>query len=82
MAQTPVMVITICKWTVRQDRQSSTNPLFRPLLTPMFACLDSKTLQESIADEKQASKITLDTPGWQEGMAAFAEKRKLVFNRD
>ena len=48
----------------------------------MFACFDSKTSQESIADEKQASKNTLDTPDWQEGMAAFAEKRKLVFNRD
>lgn len=82
MAQTPVMVITICKWTVRQERQSSTNPLFRPLLTPMFACFDSKTLQESIDDDKQASKSMLDTLGWQEGMAAFAEKRKLVFNRD
>ena len=82
MAQTPVMVITICKWTVRQERQSSTNPLFRPLLTPMFACFDSKTLQESIADDKQASKNTLDTPDWQEGIAAVAEKRKTVFNRD
>ena len=76
------MVGTICKWRVRQEKQISTNPLLRPLLTPMCACFDSKTLQESIEDEKQASKNTLDTPDWQEGMAAFAEKRKTVFNRD
>jgi hypothetical protein len=41
MAQTPVMVNTICKWTIRQESQSSTNPLFRPLLTPMCAYFDS-----------------------------------------
>ncbi|HBK17157.1 MAG TPA: hypothetical protein DDZ38_00865, partial [Gammaproteobacteria bacterium] len=82
MAQTPVMVITICTWGVRQRRESSTNRLFRPLLTPMCACFDSKTLQESIEDEKRASKNRIDNPDWQEGMAAFAEKRKTVFNRD
>jgi enoyl-CoA hydratase/carnithine racemase len=43
---------------------------------------DSKTLNESIEDEKQASKNTLDTPDWQEGMAAFTEKRRPVFNQD
>ena len=48
----------------------------------MCACFDSKTLQESIEDEKQASNNTLDTPDWQEGIAAVAEKRKTVFNRD
>jgi len=48
----------------------------------MCACFDSKTLQESIDDEKQASKNTLDTPDWQQGKATFAGKRKLVFNRD
>ena len=82
MTQTPVMVNTICKWRVRQEQHISTNPLLRPLLTPMRACFDSKTLQESIADEKQASKNTLDTPDWQEAIAAVAEKRKTVFNRD
>ena len=48
----------------------------------MCACFDSKTLQESIEDEKRASKNRIDNPDWQEGMAAFAEKRKTVFNRD
>ena len=43
---------------------------------------DSKTLKQSIEDEKQASKNTLNTPDWQEGMAAFAEKRRPVFNQD
>ena len=76
------MVGTICKWRVRQEIQISTNPLMRPLLTPMSACFDSKTLQESIEDEKRASKNRIDNPDWQEGMAAFAEKRKTVFNRD
>jgi enoyl-CoA hydratase len=42
---------------------------------------DSKTLNESIEDEKQAVKSTLDTPDSQEGMAAFAEKRKPIFNQ-
>ena len=48
----------------------------------MSACFDSKTLQESIEDEKQASKNTRDTPDWKEGLAAVTEKRKTVFNRD
>ena len=43
---------------------------------------DSKTLQDSIEDEKQASRNTLDTADWQEGMAAFSEKRKSVFNSE
>ena len=43
---------------------------------------ESKTLQESLEDEKRASQSTLDTADWQEGMAAFMEKRRPVFNRD
>jgi enoyl-CoA hydratase/carnithine racemase len=43
---------------------------------------DSKTLNQSIEDEKKASKNTLNTPDWQEGMAAFSEKRRPVFNQD
>ena len=49
---------------------------------PMSACFDSKTLQESIEAERQASKNTLDTPDWQQGKTALADKRKTVFNRD
>ena len=41
----------------------------------------SKTIQESVEDEKQASQNSLNTPDWQEGMAAFLEKRKPIFNR-
>ena len=82
MTQTPELVGTICKWRVRREKQVSTKPLLRPLLTPMCACFRSNTLQESIEDEKQASNNTLDTPDWQEGIAAVAEKRKTVFNRD
>ena len=43
---------------------------------------DSKTLQDSIEDEKQASRNTLDTADWQEVMGAFSEKRKSVFNSE
>jgi enoyl-CoA hydratase/carnithine racemase len=43
---------------------------------------ESKTLQESLEDEKRASQSTLDTADWQEGMAAFMAKRRPVFNRD
>ena len=42
---------------------------------------ESKTLAESLEDEKQAVKNTLGTPDSQEGMMAFMEKRKPVFNR-
>lgn len=42
---------------------------------------ETKTLDESIDDEKQAVAATLGTPDSQEGMAAFLEKRKPVFNQ-
>ena len=41
----------------------------------------TKTLAESIEDEKRAVAATLGTPDSQEGMAAFLEKRKPVFNQ-
>ena len=40
----------------------------------------SKALSESLNDEKRAVQNTLGTPDAQEGMAAFIEKRKPVFN--
>ena len=42
---------------------------------------ETKTLDESIDDEKRAVAATLGTPDSQEGMAAFLEKRKPVFNQ-
>jgi len=42
---------------------------------------ETKTLDESIEDEKQAVAATLGTPDSQEGMSAFLEKRKPVFNQ-
>jgi len=41
----------------------------------------TKTLAESIEDEKRAVAATLGTPDSQEGMMAFLEKRKPVFNK-
>ena len=42
---------------------------------------ETKTLDESIEDEKRAVAATLGTSDSQEGMAAFLEKRKPVFNQ-
>ena len=42
---------------------------------------ETKTLDESIEDEKRAVAATLGTPDSREGMAAFLEKRKPVFNQ-
>lgn len=42
---------------------------------------ETKTLAESIEDEKKAVSLTMGTPDAQEGMMAFMEKRKPVFNR-
>ena len=42
---------------------------------------ETKNLDESIEDEKRAVAATLGTPDSQEGMAAFLEKRKPVFNQ-
>ena len=42
---------------------------------------DTKTLAESIEDEKRAVAATLGTRDSQEGMTAFLEKRKPVFNQ-
>lgn len=50
----------------------------------MLRCIvgsDSKTLEESIADERRAVLETLGTADQREGMRAFLEKRKPVFNR-
>jgi enoyl-CoA hydratase len=43
---------------------------------------ESKSLAESIEDEKRAVKETLGSPDAQEGMMAFLEKRKAVFNQE
>ena len=42
----------------------------------------TKTLAESIEDEKRAVAATLGAPDSQEGMMAFLEKRKPVFSKD
>jgi enoyl-CoA hydratase len=50
----------------------------------MLECLvgsESKTLAESLRDERRAVHATFGTPDQIEGMRAFAEKRKPVFNR-
>jgi len=50
----------------------------------MLECLvgsESKTLAESLRDERRAVHATFGTPDQVEGMRAFAEKRRPVFNR-
>lgn len=50
----------------------------------MLRCIvgaEGKTLQDSIADERQAVLATMGTADQQEGIQAFLEKRKPVFNR-
>ena len=50
----------------------------------MQGCLvgsETKTLEESLSDERDAVNATFGTPDQQEGMMAFLEKRKPVFNR-
>lgn len=51
----------------------------------MMKCIvgfETKTLEQSIADERAAIHATFDTPDRLEGFAAFAEKRKPIFNQD
>ena len=43
---------------------------------------ESKSLQQSILDERAAVHLTRDTPDSREGMKAFLEKRTPVFNQD
>ena len=50
----------------------------------MLECIvgsETKTLAESLRDERRAVHATFGTPDQVEGMRAFAEKRKPVFNR-
>lgn len=50
----------------------------------MLRCIvgaEGKTLQESIADERQAVKATMGSKDAAEGMQAFLQKRKPVFNQ-
>lgn len=50
----------------------------------MLQCIvgaEGKTLAESIADERRAVHATMGTADQAEGMAAFLEKRRPVFNR-
>ncbi|MDZ7684722.1 MAG: enoyl-CoA hydratase-related protein [Gammaproteobacteria bacterium] len=42
---------------------------------------ETRTLDESIADEMHAAAANRGTPDSQEGMRAFMEKRKPVFNQ-
>jgi enoyl-CoA hydratase len=51
----------------------------------MLRCIvgaESKTLAESLADERAAVMATMGTADQREGMKAFLEKRKPVFNQD
>jgi enoyl-CoA hydratase len=43
---------------------------------------ESKSLQQSILDERAAVHLTRDTADSREGMLAFMEKRDPVFNQD
>ena len=43
---------------------------------------DAKTLEESLADERRAVLDTMGTKDQREGMMAFIQKRKPVFNQD
>jgi enoyl-CoA hydratase len=50
----------------------------------MLRCIvgaETKTLAESLADERQAVHATFGTADQKEGMMAFLEKRKPVFNQ-
>ncbi|MEO2167308.1 MAG: enoyl-CoA hydratase/isomerase family protein [bacterium] len=56
----------------------------RLAIRAILGCLvgsESKTLEESISDERAAIHATNDTPDQKEGIMAFLEKRKPVFNR-
>jgi enoyl-CoA hydratase/carnithine racemase len=51
----------------------------------MLRCVvgaDEQTFAASIADERRAVLATFGTPDQVEGMRAFLEKRKPVFNRE
>jgi enoyl-CoA hydratase len=51
----------------------------------MLRCIvgaEGRSLEESIADERRAVLATRDTPDMREGMRAFLEKRRPVFNRE
>ena len=51
----------------------------------MLGCIvgaETRTLEESIADERRAVEATMGTKDQGEGMRAFLEKRKPVFNQD
>ena len=50
----------------------------------MLGCLvgcESKTLEESLAEERAASLMCADSPDQREGRRAFLEKRQPVFNQ-
>lgn len=57
----------------------------RLAVAAMLRCLvgsETRTLRESLADERRAVHETLNTPDQIEGIKAFLGKRKPVFNRD
>jgi enoyl-CoA hydratase len=56
----------------------------RRAVKAMLRCLvgsETRTLAESLQDERHAVHETLNTPDQIEGVTAFLEKRKPVFNR-
>jgi len=57
----------------------------RVAVATMLRCIvgaETKTLEESLADERAAVHETFGTSDQREGMMAFLEKRKPVFNQD
>ena len=57
----------------------------RHAMGSMLRCLvtgEDMTIGDSLRDERAAFHATLDSPDMVEGLTAFMEKRKPVFNRD
>ena len=85
MAQTPVMVNTICTWRVRQGTESSTNRMFRPLVTPVYAFTDPVRLLSSMSADGEIMgpvltriKTRISTPPEHRGAAGKQQATLLL----